>query len=225
MQRYVAEALATFALVFAGTAAIVIDQAGGGSTHLGVSVVFGVVVMVMIYAVGDVSGAHLNPAVTLAFAAAGRFPRREILPFVASQLAGALTASVAVRLLFSGGGVLGATLPTGGVPQALFMEVILTCVLMFVILGVSTGAKEKGLYAGIAVGGAVALGALVGGPVSGASMNPARSLGPALVSGELAGLWIYLTAPVAGALLAVVGCRSIRPDGCCASGVQEGASC
>lgn len=216
MKRYVAESIGTFALVFAGTTAIVINELQGGIvSHVGVALTFGLVVMAMIYSVGDVSGAHLNPAVTLGFWAAGRLARREVTPYVASQCGGAVAGSLMVRALFLDSRILGATVPTGPASQSFLLEVILTSILMFVILGVSTGAKEKGLLAGVAVGGAVALGALFGGPVSGASMNPARSLGPALVSGHLQALWIYLTAPVVGSFLAVGACRSVRDSDCC----------
>ena len=215
MKRYLAEAIGTFALVFAGTGAIVVDEVTGGAiSHVGVSLCFGFVVMCMVYALGDVSGAHLNPAVTLGFWASRRMALREAWPYVVAQCAGAVAASLVLRALFSGSH-LGVTAPAGATHQSFFVEAILTSMLMFVILGVSTGAKEKGVAAGVAIGGAVALGALLGGPISGASMNPARSLGPALVSGELAGLWIYLTAPVLGALAAVGACACVREPGCC----------
>jgi len=202
--------------VFAGTTAIVINELNGGViSHVGVALTFGLVVMAMMHSVGDVSGAHLNPAVTLGFWASGRLPRREITPYVLSQCAGALAASLAVRFLFLDSRTLGATIPAGNASQSFFLETIMTFVLMFVVLGVSTGAREKGLLAGVAVGGAVALGALFGGPVSGASMNPARSLAPALVSGHVHALWIYLTAPVLGSFLAVGACRSVRDSECC----------
>jgi len=216
MKRYIAESIGTFSLVFAGTAAIVINELNGGIiSHVGVALTFGLVVMAMICSVGDVSGAHLNPAVTLGFWASGRMSRSEVAPYVLSQCAGALAASLIVRALFFESQTLGATIPAGRASQSFFLEVLLTFILMFVILGVSTGAKEKGVLAGVAVGGAVALGALFGGPVSGASMNPARSLGPALVSGHLEALWIYLTAPVIGTLLAVGACRCVRDSECC----------
>ena len=164
MKRYLAESIGTFALVFAGTAAIVINELNGGViSHVGVALTFGLVVMAMIYSVGDVSGAHLNPAVTLGFWASGRMSRREVAPYVVSQSAGALAASLIVRALFLESQTLGATIPAGRASQSFVLEVLLTSILMFVILGVSTGAKEKGLLAGVAVGGAVALGSLLGG--------------------------------------------------------------
>jgi aquaporin Z len=216
MKACMAEALGTFALVFAGTGAIVINDVSAGTvTHVGVALTFGLVVMSMIYAVGDVSGAHLNPAVTLAFCAARRFSLSRAIPYVAAQCAGALAASAVLRLMFTDHVHLGATLPAQGYLQSFILELLLTAILMFVILNVSTGAKEKGLMAGAAIGAVVAFEALFAGPISGASMNPARSLAPALVSGHLAHLWIYLTAPVLGALLAVAGCRCIQQPGCC----------
>jgi len=213
-KKLAAEFVGTFALVFAGTAAIVIDD-GGSVSHVGVALTFGLVVFSMIAAVGDVSGAHLNPAVTFGFWLAGRFPSKLVGPYAASQVIGALAASSAVRFLFPNHPTLGATTPAGPFHQAFVLEVLLTAGLMFVILGVSTGAKEKGITAGLAIGSVVALEALFAGPISGASMNPARSLAPALVSGRLDSVWIYLTAPILGAALAVPLCRCVREEECC----------
>lgn len=218
MKRLAAEALGTFALVFAGTAAIISnDVSGGAVTHVGVSLTFGLVVMAMIYSLGDVSGAHLNPAVTLGFWRARRFPGREVAGYIAAQLIGAFLASGLLRLAFPSHVTLGATLPTGGVFPAALFEFVLTAILMFVILSVSTGAKEKGLMAGVSIGGVIAFEALLGGPISGASMNPARSIAPALLSGHVDSLWIYLAAPIAGAIAAISGCRVVQADGCCQS--------
>jgi aquaporin NIP len=210
MNKYLSELVGTFALVFAGTGAIIVNQSSGGIvTHVGIALTFGLVVLAMIYAVGDVSGAHLNPAVTFGFWADKRMNGRIAAFYVLSQCAGALLASGLLKILFPQNGTLGATLPFGSAFQSFAMEVVLTFLLMLVILRVSTGAKEKGITAGIAVGATVGLEALFAGPVSGASMNPARCLAPALVSGTFDYLWIYLTAPLAGALAAVFVSRSI----------------
>lgn len=215
-RKLLAELFGTFALVFAGTGAIVVNAASGGAIgHAGVALTFGLVVLAMIYTFGDVSGAHLNPAVTLAFAAAGRFDWREIPGYLAAQTAGAFAASGLLRLLFPEDATLGATLPAGSAGQSFVFELVLTLLLMLVILGVSTGAKEKGITAGIAVGSVIALEAMFAGPVCGASMNPARSLAPALVAGQWQHLWIYLAAPVLGALLAIPLCIGTREPGCC----------
>lgn len=203
-RRLVAEAFGTFALVFAGTGAIVINEVSGGAiTHPGIALTFGLVVLAMIYALGDVSGCHLNPAVTIGFWVARRFESKLVGPYLLSQICGALLASALLKLLFPAQLNLGATLPAGSEFQSFVLELILTLILMFVILSVSSGSKEKGLLAGVAVGAVIALEAMFAGPISGASMNPARSLAPALVSSNLTGLWVYLVAPVCGSLLAV----------------------
>ena len=212
-----AEALGTFALVFAGTGAVVVEAQTGALGHVGVALTFGLVVMAAIYAVGEVSGAHINPAVTVAFWASGRFPGARVLPYIAAQVAGALFASVVVALLFLDATTLGQTVPAGTALQSLGLEAVLTFLLMFVILGVAVGAKEVGLLAGVAIGGVVAFEAMMGGPVSGASMNPARSLGPALVgivtgTSDLSSLWVYLIGPTLGALLAVPAYRAVYGD-------------
>jgi len=216
MKKLLAETLGTFALVFAGTGAIVVDHASGGAIgHAGVALTFGLVVMAMIHTFGDVSGAHLNPAVTVAFAAAGRFSWRDVPGYVCAQIVGAFAASGLLRALFPADATLGATLPAGSAGQSFIFEVVLTFLLMLTILSVSTGAKEKGITAGIAIGGVIALEAMFAGPICGASMNPIRSLAPALVSGHLEHLALYLVAPMLGALLAIPACIGVREPGCC----------
>ena len=217
-ERLIAEGIGTFALVFMGCGAIVANDLTGGTVgHVGIALVFGLVVMAVIHAFGEVSGAHINPAVTLGFAAAGRFPKREVLPYVGVQVAGALVGAGALRLILGPHPTLGATLPAAGLGlgSAFALEAIMTAFLMAVILGVSTGAKEKGIMAGAAIGGTVALAALWVGPLTGASLNPARSLGPALVAGRFDVLWLYLAAPVLGALAAAPVCRLVYGSGCC----------
>jgi aquaporin NIP len=210
-QRLLAEVIGTFALVFAGTGAAVVNQTTGGViTHPGIALTFGLIVLAMIYTFGDVSGAHFNPAVTIAFATAHRFSWGEVPGYIGAQCVGALLASGSLRLLFPANEKLGATLPSGSLLQSGILEIILTFILMLVILNVSTGAKEKGITAGIAIGATVALEAMFAGPICGASMNPARSLGPALVSGHTEHLWIYILAPIAGALLAIPACYATR---------------
>jgi len=211
VRQLLAEAIGTFALVFSGTGAIVInDLTHGTVTHVGISLTFGLIVLAMIYALGDISGAHLNPAVTAGFWLARRFESRMVLPYILSQCAGAIAASLLLRVLFPNHITLGATRPAGPPFQSFVLELTLTFLLMFVILNVSTGAKEKGVTAGIAVGAVVGLEALFAGPISGASMNPARSLAPALVSLNFQHLWIYVTATIMGAALAVFPCRWLQ---------------
>lgn len=213
MNKWIAELIGTFCLVFAGTGAIVInDVSGGAITHVGIALTFGLIVTAMIYAIGDVSGAHLNPAVTIGFVASRRLNAAAIAPYFIAQMAGAFLASVLLKFMFEGHGTLGATLPRGAAMQSFVLELVMTFMLMYVILCVSTGPKETGILAGIAIGGVIALEAMFGGPISGASMNPVRSLAPALVSGRVEHLWVYVVAPVAGALLAVPAWRLSRPE-------------
>src|SRR4051812_19153730 len=193
MKKLVAEFFGTFALVFAGTGAIVINGVSNGAiTHAGIALTFGLIVLAMIYTFGDVSGAHLNPAITTAFAIAKRFPWASVFPYIGAQVAGAFVASGLLRFLFPTHATLGSTLPAGSAVQSFILEIVLTFILMLVILSVSNGAKEKGITAGIAVGAVIALEAMFAGPICGASMNPARSLSPAMVSGHLEHLWIYI---------------------------------
>jgi aquaporin Z len=223
MKKWISEFLGTFALVFAGTGAIVIDGVSHGAiTHVGVALTFGLIVLAMIYTFGDVSGAHLNPAVTTAFAVAGRLKWSEVPAYVAAQGMGAFAASGLVWFLFPSDKTLGTTLPAGNPSQSFILEGVLTFLLMIVILSVSTGAKEKGITAGMVIGSVIALEAMFGGPISGASMNPARSLAPAIVSGQTQFLWLYLVAPTLGAVLAVPACCSFREAGCCSMSVLKG---
>ena len=216
MKKLMAEFIGTFALIFAGTGAIVINDVIGGSvTHVGIALTFGLVVLAMIYTIGDISGAHLNPAVTSAFWLSGRFSGQQVMPYVLAQCLGAIAASGILHFLFPAHATLGATLPVGSDLRSFVLELILTLILMFVILNVSAGAKEKGVTAGIAVGAVIGLEAMFAGPICGASMNPARSFAPAIVSGHLEHLWIYLAAPVIGACLAVFACRGCQDSACC----------
>jgi aquaporin Z len=211
MRRVLAEFIGTCILVFAGTGAIVVnDSTGGVIGHAGIALTFGLVVLAMIHTFGDVSGAHLNPAVTLGFAVARRFAWREVPAYLSAQIAGAVAASATLRFLFPEHPHLGATQPAGPPLQSFVFEILLTAILMLVILSVSTGAREKSITAGIAIGSVIALEAMFAGPISGASMNPARSLGPALIASHFHHLWIYLTAPVLGALATVPLCAAVR---------------
>jgi aquaporin NIP len=204
MKKFLAEFLGTYTLVFAGTGAIIIDQQSHGTiTHVGVAITFGLVVMSMIYAFGDISGAHLNPAVSIAFTVAGRFPVKQLGPYIFSQLAGGIMASVTLKLMFPANELLGATMPSGSEMQSFVMELILTFFLMLVIINVASGSKEQGMFAGLAIGSVVGLEAMFAGPVCGASMNPVRSLSPAVISGHTEHLWIYIVAPIVGAIAAI----------------------
>ena len=205
MKKYIAEFIGTFALVFCGTGSIIINSLYKGAiTHVGIAITFGLIVMAMIYAFGEKSGAHINPAVTIAFWVNRTFPLKEVFPYIVSQLSGALLASGVLKFLFPASSTLGATIPAGNPLQSLVLEFILTILLMLVIISVAKGSKEQGLFAGIAIGSVVLLEAMFAGPVSGASMNPARSFAPAIVSGELKNLWIYIVAPTLGAVTAVL---------------------
>ncbi len=204
-RKYIAEIIGTFALVFCGTGAIVINQQTGGAiTHVGIAITFGLVVMAMIYTLGNISGAHMNPAVTIAFTIAKRFKLKQVLPYILSQLTGAFLASITLHYLFPANDVLGSTLPAGSASQSFILEFILTFFLMLVIIHVATGSKEQGMFAGLAIGSTVLLEAMFAGPICGASMNPARSIAPAVISGHTEHLWIYVFAPVLGAVLAIL---------------------
>ena len=209
------ELLGTFILVFTGTGAVVFNEISGGAvTPLGIGLVFGLVVMALVYTLGDISGPHINPAGTLGFWVSGQFESKRVAPYILAQCCGALLASLLLRAMFGVHGNMGATLPLEidnqpMVYECLVLEIILTFILMFVILNVAIGSKEKGIFTGIVVGGVIALEAIFAGPISGASMNPARSLGPAVASGNFTAFWIYVIGPVIGSLLAVPTWRFI----------------
>jgi len=219
MKNYISEFLGTFALIFCGTGAMAINEVTGGAvTHVGIAITWGFIVIAMIYAYGDISGAHFNPAVSIAFAVAKKFSWKEVPKYILAQTLGALLASITLKFLFPESEILGATIPTIEPLRAFVLEIILTFILMLTIINVSTGSKEVGIVAGIAIGGVVLLEAMFAGPVTNASMNPVRSLAPALVSGKLEHLWLYLTAPIIGAILAIFSCKLVKDDECCAEG-------
>jgi aquaporin NIP len=213
-RRATAEGIAAFALVFAGCGAIVANAEYGGTLGaVGVSLVFGLIVMAMIYATGHLSGAHINPAVTVAFTLTRHFPAREAAVYVAAQVAGATAGALALAAVWTDKpAALGATVPSVGAGSALVYELLLTAILMFVIVAVATDTRAVGAAAAIAIGGAVGLDALFGGPVTGASMNPARSLGPALVAGEWTDFWVYVAGPLIGAAGAAFAYQAIRGE-------------
>jgi aquaporin NIP len=210
LRRLVAEAVETFALVFAGCGAIMVDSDTGALGHVGVAISFGLVIMVMIYAVGHISGAHFNPAVTLGFALSRHFPLPRVGLYWAAQMAGALVAALLLRASLGNVAGVGVTLPSGSDGQAFLWEAVLSFFLRFVIMAVATDTRAVGEAAAIAIGGTVGLDAMFGGPVTGASMNPARSLGPAIASGELSSIWVYLAAPLLGAAAAAFVYQFLR---------------
>jgi MIP family channel proteins len=212
VRALVAELIGTFALVFAGAGAIMVDAKTGALGHVGVAISFGLVIMVMIYAVGHISGAHLNPAVSFAFALSRHFPWPRVAAYWAAQAAGAVLAALILRGSLGDIAHVGATLPSGTEGQSYLWEIVLTFFLMLVIMAVATDTGAAGEAAAIAIGGTVGLDAMFGGPISGASMNPARSLGPALVSGDLHALWIYLTAPLLGAAAGALAYQFVRGE-------------
>jgi aquaporin Z len=213
MNKYIAEAIGTFALVFCGTGAIIIDGVSGGALGtVGIAITFGLIVMAMIAAVGEVSGAHFNPAVTLGFWVSKRFEGKEVLPYITAQAIGAFFASGVLRFLFPDSLTMGETLPAGAWLQTFVFEIILTFFLMFVIIHVATGSKEQGIIASIAIGAIVLLEALFAGPITGASMNPIRSIAPAIVNMNLEHLWMYIVAPILGSVLAVFSWKLIHPE-------------
>ena len=216
MKNYIAEFIGTFAMIFCGTGAMTINEITGGDvTHVGIGITWGLIVMAMIYAFGEISGAHFNPAVSIAFAYAKKFSWKEVPKYIFFQVAGAFAASLLLMWLFPKSELLGATIPTVDVWRAFVLELILTFFLMVVIINVSTGSKEIGMMAGIAIGSVVLLEALFAGPITNASMNPARSLAPNIVSGNIKGLWLYILATIIGALLEVVSCKFVKHENCC----------
>jgi aquaporin NIP len=212
MRRALAEALAAFALVFAGCGAIVANaQYGGALGAVGISLVFGLVIMVMVYATGHLSGAHINPSVTIAFTLTRHFPAREAVAYIGAQLAGATAAALVLWGVWTDKPAhLGATIPTVSAGSAFLYEAVLTAFLMFVIMAVATDTRAVGAAAAIAIGGVIGLDALFGGPVTGASMNPARSFGPALVSGDWHDFWVYVAGPLLGAAAGALAYQVVR---------------
>lgn len=211
-QALAAEVIGTFALVFAGAGAIMVDEKTGDLGHVGVALTFGLVIMAMIYAVGYISGAHFNPAVSFAFALTRHFPWARVVAYWAAQVSGALAAALLLRASLGEVANVGATLPSGSDGQAFLWETVLSFFLMFVIMAVATDTRAVGETAALAIGGTVALDALFGGPITGASMNPARSAGPAIAAGELSDLWIYIAAPLVGASLAALAYQLLRGE-------------
>ncbi len=218
MKKYYAEIIGTFAMIFCGCGAIAVNEITNGSiTHVGVAITWGLIVMAMIYAFGEISGAHFNPAVTFGFAYTKKFPWKEVPKYILSQAIGAFLACFILWFLFPESDTLGSSLPADGFEpyKAFVLELILTFFLMVTIINVSTGSKEIGTMAAIAVGGVILLEAMFAGPMTKASMNPIRSLAPAIISGNLQHLWLYLTAPFIGAFLAVASCKLVKDDQCC----------
>lgn len=204
-------------MIFCGTGAMTINEVTGGAvSHVGIAITWGLIVMAMIYAFGETSGAHFNPAVTIAFAYAKKFAWKEVPKYISAQVLGAFIASFILLFLFPDSELLGATIPKVDVWRAFVLELLLTFFLMVTIINVSTGSKEIGVVAGIAIGAVVLLEAMFAGPITNASMNPARSLAPNIVSGNINGLWLYIIAPILGALLAVISCKLVKDDNCCA---------
>lgn len=218
MKRYFAESLGTFAMVFCGTGAMTINEITHGSIgHVGIAITWGLIVMAMIYAFGEISGAHFNPAVTIGFAFSKKFAWSEVPKYILAQILGAILASALLYFLFSESQFLGETTPAAGFEpyKAFILEFILSFFLMLVIINVSTGSKEIGTMAAIAVGAVILLEAMFAGPMTKASMNPARSIAPALFTGNFQYLWLYITAPILGALAGVSSCKLVKEDNCC----------
>jgi aquaporin NIP len=212
VRALVAEAIGTFALVFAGCGAIMVDAKTHQLGHIGVAISFGLVIMFGIYAVGHISGAHFNAAVTFAFALTRHFPWPRAVAYWSAQFVGAISAAALLRFSLGNIANIGATYPSGSNAQSFLWELVMSAFLMFVILAVATDTRAVGEAAAIAIGGTIGLDAMFGGPISGASMNPMRSLGPGIVSGDLHGIWIYLLAPLAGAALGGIAYQFVRGE-------------
>lgn len=211
MKRLVGEFLGTFCLVFCGTGSIVINEETGGSiTHVGVALTFGLIVMSMIFSFGHISGAHMNPAVTIGLSISGRFKSRNIILYIIFQLSGAILASVILKLLFPRNEYLGSTMPSGSDYQSFILEGMLTYILMLVILTSTTKNDQTLIVPALAIGGTAGLEAFFAGPICGASMNPARSIAPAIISGHYISLWIYILAPILGSVLAVLSFKILK---------------
>lgn len=210
LRRTFAEAIGTYALVTAGCGAIMVNATTGSLTHVGVSLTFGLIIVVMIAAVGHISGAHFNPAVTIAFAVTRHFPWKDVLYYVVGQTGGAVLGALTLRVLLGDHANLGSTMPANSIGQAFGIEILLTAVLMFVIISVATDTRAVGAPAALAIGFTVMLDALWGGMISGASMNPARSFGPALVSGLWTDQWVYWIAPIVGAIIGALLYQFVR---------------
>lgn len=218
MKKYIAETLGTFTLIFCGCGAMTINEITNGSiSHVGVATTWGLVVMAMIYAFGEISGAHFNPAVTIAFAFSKKFSWKEVPKYILAQSLGAIFAIFILWFLFPDSQFLGETSPAAGFPayKAAILEFLLTFFLMVVIINVSTGSKEIGTMAGIAIGAVILLEAMFAGPMTKASMNPIRSIAPAIFTGNFQYLWLYISAPILGAIAAVSSCKLVKDDQCC----------
>ena len=217
-RKYISEVIGTFSMIFCGTGAMTINEVTGGDvTHVGIAATWGLIVMAMIYAFGDISGAHFNPAVSIGFAVAKKFSWKQVPKYALAQLIGAVLASGLLCFLFPESLFLGETVPADGFPpyKAAILEFILTFFLMVVIINVSTGSKEIGTMAAIAVGGVILLEAMFAGPMTKASMNPIRSIAPALFTGNFQYLWLYISSPILGAITAVFSCKLVKDDNCC----------
>lgn len=219
MKKYIAEFIGTFCLVFCGCGAIVVHQLFPEAVdNTSIAIVFGLIVIAMIYAFGEISGAHINPAVTIAFWFAKKFPFKDVPYYIFAQILGGILACTILKLMFPEIDNYGVTNPAFNWQSTFVMEIILSFILMLVIINVSTGSKEVGVVAGIAIGFTVLVDAMFGGPISGASMNPARSIAPAIMSQDLTNLWIYIVAPIIGMLFAVISCKFVKDDNCCKEG-------